>query len=373
MFNQELAKALSKENVEVTLIASSYDGSSKIFNEKGIRKICLASPDIPPRHELFQITRYKALSRIIRESRPDIINLSSNSILPRVSKTTKIVSTVHGSILYSRLRLHLGLREALRERTSRLGSLLSRFLFLNREVPVCRFAYVSRTALEDDLSFMTISEALKRKKKSVVIHQGIDAAELRTLAYDLTPSEEGDENIRIMFMGRFTKYKGVLQMLPAFKYVFSEVKDAHLDMFGGGPLLSDVSNQIRRLGLSGRVSLHGIVPRKELIKKLSSSYMVVHPSLVEAGCMVGLEAYSFGKPLIAHSTHWSREFVEGTHAGLTASVFEPKRFAEAILSLLSDRGLYRRLSTNAFEVMEERFSSKLMARKYIDLYRGILT
>jgi len=73
--------------------------------------------------------------------------------------------------------------------------------------------------------------------------------------------------------------------------------------------------------------------------------------------------------VVTHRAGFAKELVEEPRAGLSINVINAKEYAGALITLLTDKGLYKRLSQNASAFAEERLSVDAMVRGYIDAYR----
>ena len=80
--------------------------------------------------------------------------------------------------------------------------------------------------------------------------------------------------------------------------------EARLDVYGDGPYRSQVEEEITRLGVGDRVTLHGRVPMDELPGLLAGADIALVPSLPEPYMHYSLstkllEAVAMGVPVIA--------------------------------------------------------------------------
>ncbi len=90
----------------------------------------------------------------------------------------------------------------------------------------------------------------------------------------LRPSKHGP--LKLLFIGRLSQEKGILQFLNAFSGIRAE---CHFDIYGTGPLEKDIEVQIHRLRLQGRVRLRGKYSHEEIINLLPEYDALVLPSV----------------------------------------------------------------------------------------------
>jgi len=87
--------------------------------------------------------------------------------------------------------------------------------------------------------------------------------------------------------------------------------------------------------------------------------------------LVLIEAAGFGKPIIATDIDGSREIIRDGETGLLVPPADPAALAEAVVRLLEDEALARRLAERALNEIPAAFSLERMVaeteRLYLDL------
>jgi glycogen synthase len=133
-----------------------------------------------------------------------------------------------------------------------------------------------------------------------------------------TPSEREPWEIRILYLGRLERRKGVQNLIRAVSFVDSE--HLRLWMLGGdtetAPLGGSMREQLHLMAANdGRVRFLDPVPRDELAKLVQDADAVVLPSLWEAWPYVGLEALKLNTPIIATPVGGFTEMVRPNASG----------------------------------------------------------
>jgi glycosyltransferase involved in cell wall biosynthesis len=103
-------------------------------------------------------------------------------------------------------------------------------------------------------------------------------------------------SVRFISMGRLLHWKGFHLGLKAFSA--AAVPQSEYWIVGDGPERANLSDLVRRLGLTNRVRFCGSQSRPDALETLASCHALVHPSLHESGGWVCLEAMAAGKPVI---------------------------------------------------------------------------
>ncbi|ADV64738.1 glycosyl transferase group 1 [Desulfurococcus mucosus DSM 2162] len=232
---------------------------------------------------------------------------------------------------------------------------------------VGRLVFVSRSCIADALVHTPPREREELRRRSVVIYNGLSIERVRR-SVDRVDSNSAS----VVFVSRLMEYKGGFRLVKAFVHVVEEVKDTVLHVIGEGPEGPLLRELVRKLGLEKHVIFHGWLGRRETLRVIASSRILTHPSLYESFGYVIAEAYALGKPVVAHRASYSLELVENFGAGLVVNTFDEKRYAEALMTLLTDDNLYRRLSQRALATAEEYFDIRRTAEEYLRVYREVV-
>lgn len=366
----ELARGLSRAGVDVIVVTRGV-GVTRIVERDGVRVYYLASPPVPPKDVWYYVLRMGGVRRVLAEERPEVIHDVSSfaAFHPWITGMAPTVVSVQGSPMLDAIRRALGAGDALRSILFELSHKLpSALVGLIKRPEIGVLVFVSRFVMLDTLARIR-NGALRERlaRKSLVVYNGVDVERLRAIK-DRVVRDEGVEERSVVFMGRLMKYKGVTFLIKAFRHVVSELRGAVLHIVGDGPLSGVVRRLPSRLGIERNVVIHGALPRSGAMRVLARSALLTHPSLYESFGMVIAEAYAMGKPVVTHKAGYARELVEEPGAGLTVNVMDSRKYAEALIALLTDRNLYRRLSQNASKFAEESLSVSAMVRGYVSAY-----
>ncbi len=367
----ELARGLLRAGIDVIVIARSTRTTHVVRREK-YNVYYLASPPIPPKDVWHYTLRMIDARKILNEERPDVIHDFSDftAFQPWITKLVPTVYSVQGSPQLSIIRRSLNLNDALRDILFEISHRLQPTLMGLIKKPEIRvWVYVSKFVMLDSLMRIQ-DEGLRRElmSRSMVVYNGVDVRSLRAIRDEVVKSE-GVKEGSVVFIGRLMEYKGVKFLVKAFRHVVDELKDAVLHIVGDGPIFNEVRGLVEKLGLKGRVIMHGALPRDRAMRILARSTLLTHPSLYESFGMVIAEAYAMGKPVVTHRAGYAKELVEEPGAGLTVNVFNEHEYANNLITLLSDKALYNKLSQKASTFAEERLSVEAMVKGYIKAYR----
>ncbi|MFA5317850.1 MAG: glycosyltransferase [Patescibacteria group bacterium] len=130
--------------------------------------------------------------------------------------------------------------------------------------------------------------------------------------------------------------------------------------------------KIEKLGIGNRIVFFGQVSGQILKKIYNSSSIVVVPSRYEGFGLIAVEAFENKKPLIASMVTALDENVVDGYNSLTVPPKNPKKLAEAITQLASDKELQKKLVVGGEETLEKLKSSELKQR-WLDFYEELIS
>jgi len=148
-----------------------------------------------------------------------------------------------------------------------------------------------------------------------------------------------------VFIGRLHPQKGVIQLIDVWEKVSKRLPDSKLLIIGNGPLEDEVKARIRMKGLNRNVEMVGFKDGVEKMLLFSRSKIVLHPVLYDSGGMAPCEAMICGLPCIAYDIPELREYYP--KGCLKVKPYDIEEFAEKIINLLTDEGLFASISTEA--------------------------
>lgn len=177
--------------------------------------------------------------------------------------------------------------------------------------------------------------------------------------------------LRILAVGRLTYYKGFQILVQA----MAACPAAQLDLVGAGEQRGALQAQIERLGLSGRVRLHGSLSDASLEQLWASSDCLCLPSIerAEAFGMVLLEAMARGKPCVATEVPGSGMawVVEDRQTGLVVAPGDSAALARALADLATNPERRSRMGAAGRRRFHAHFTIDASATGILALYNRL--
>jgi glycosyltransferase involved in cell wall biosynthesis len=170
-------------------------------------------------------------------------------------------------------------------------------------------------------------------------------------------------------VGNFRIEKGHRYLLEAAGHVRERFPEARFVLVGHGPLEDDLRRQVRQTGLQSNVVFAGV--RGDVPRLAASFDVFVLPSLYEGLSIALIEALAVGTPAIVTRAGGVIEVVTDGVNAIVVPPRDPAALGNAIVSVLGDPSLQRRLS-EAGRVRAADFDIRTAVRRIEDVYRNLL-
>jgi glycosyltransferase involved in cell wall biosynthesis len=158
-------------------------------------------------------------------------------------------------------------------------------------------------------------------------------------------SNRPEEPGTVLFFGGARYHKGLEYLVRAQPLVTREVPDAHFVIAAHGP---DLERCLALIQEPDRFEVHeGFVPGEEMPGFFERASLVVLPYIDAAASGVLLDAYSFGRPVVASRVGALPDYVEEGVTGLLVPPADERALARAIISLLKDDRLRHQMAEQA--------------------------
>ena len=155
----------------------------------------------------------------------------------------------------------------------------------------------------------------------------------------------------------------------AFGLLRDRYPDARLDIYGCGRSERGLRKLVADLGLQG-VEFHGRVSADEMARTLEAGGIVVNSSMTDNMPHIVIEAFAAGRPLVTTPAGGIPYMVEHERTALVVPQDDPEAMAAAIIRLLQDPVLSRRL-TDAGRAECRRYTWDVAGPEWRDLYRRV--
>ena len=191
-----------------------------------------------------------------------------------------------------------------------------------------------------------------------VVYNGVDESVF-------TPLDEKCEDKYILYTGRISYGKGLVELIECANVVCNHRDDIRFILAGDGPLLPELTKKVRDLNLENRIEFLGRVDRNRIIKLYQNATIFAFPSYYEGLPGSLLEAMSCKLPIVATEVSGNVELIEHNVNGILVQPKNATALSESILALIDDSVTKERLGNNARKTIVNGFTWDAISDKIL--------
>jgi len=366
-----LKAALEKRNHIVKLLSSDIILWDKHFGDYKFRSFRHDSVS-RALYYIFNPFSLLKLREALGDFKPDIIHIHniyyqvSPSILALLKKYPTVMTTHSYELVCPKNFMHSPLELKNLDKTS-LGDNCCNHTGVEYYYYKFRSVVYKRLCRNIDI-FVSVSNYVERvlkngsKKTIQVIHNGI-----KLLEYSKMGSGEN-----LLYVGRLSREKGIEYLLKAMPLITKAMPRAHLYIAGDGDQQYKLEDLSKELNITKSVTFLGPVPFKEIKNHYNKANILIVPSLwKEPFGLVGPEAMSVGRPVVASNVGGIPEWLDDGVNGFLVEPGNSKQIAEKVIRLFSDRKLLEKMGENARKKAEQ-FSIEKHVIKIENIYEKLV-
>jgi glycosyltransferase involved in cell wall biosynthesis len=188
----------------------------------------------------------------------------------------------------------------------------------------------------------------------------------------------------LFFFGNLYKFKGLilsLEILEIVKRRFPEIKmniagnwgyDGYFNL-PQNAIKEEFFRVIKEKKLQDNVNFIGPAYGKDKIELLLNSDLLVYPTYMDGFPIVLLEAMSAGCPVVTTRMVGSiPEVVVNNETGYLISDYLPERYAEALINIINNPALFKKLSVNSQKRFKEKYTLDISIQNISNTFEKIL-
>lgn len=368
-----LEEMLEAKNQGIDLMIIPRNPPKEIFHEnaKGLLNNALWLPLISLKiiyvflySLLIKITLWKILKIIFRESRNRSIFLKNLVVFPKAVFIAKIIEKAE----IQHIHAHWG------STTATMAFIVSQITGIPWSFTLHRWDIAENNILKEKLKSAKFTRIISEHGKNEllgiigknyedkikVLYMGVKIPKIiPILKKNQNPSE-----FKIAVPANLVEKKGHKYLIEAcFLLVKQGMSNFRCLFYGEGPLRNQLENLLDKTRLKDYIEMPGVLPHEELIKKYENREidLVVLPSIItEKGEMEGIpvaliEAMACGIPVISTNTGGLPELLSDD-TGIIVKERSPEQLAEAIIRIIKNEDLRRKITENGFKKIQEKFN-----------------
>ncbi len=356
----EVIKGLAKRGHKVDVFVGNSDSIKEIFPHKNI-----TVHSVPyKRVRNFQSVMYTEASMrfigdFLRKNKADILH--AKQVFPqayigaRLSRKFDIplYSTVQNPLAYTEeMVLHGRVAKILGSVWLQLARRWAKIGLRESAVCACVSNYSRDRAIEMGAG------------KTVIIPNGVDT-------HVFHPKKDAPDGFKVVTTSTLIPRNGIDTLVRAFGAVAGEFPEATLEIAGEGPMGDELKSMAKNLGIEDRVKFLGTLQHKEIPDLLRSADLFVRPSRFEGFGVSFVEAMACGVPVITCPSGGIVDFVVNGETGILVQPDKPDELANAMISVLRDRGKLNNLKKNALHMVRTRYSWEKIVDKVEEAYNSL--
>jgi len=243
-----------------------------------------------------------------------------------------------------------------------------------------RFKHIARTeldhiiALTEKTKYALLKEGTDPNKITVIGH-GIDIGRFKPHSSHWQMIGRQKKDIHIFFVGRLEEYKGIFDVLKAFKILHRKYPEIVLSYIGMGGEEEKLKTLVKQKGLEKHVyfkkSTYDQIPLEYINADIFVAPSKRTKTWEEQYCTVLLEAQAMGLPIVATRSGGIPENVGD--AALLVDEGNPEALAKAIEEFILSRVSRLMYGKKARERAEKVHDSRIIAQKIAGVYEKVLS
>ena len=215
--------------------------------------------------------------------------------------------------------------------------------------------------------------SLHEKSKIKIIRNGVNLDSLISTKNFKTTYKINSKFI--LFVGRFSKSKGINTLIDAIHMIKNELKSRNVRLVIMGVDFGyekEMFQSIEKLNLINEIIVIKNPPRDDVVSAYGESEFLILPSRWELSPLVPLESFAFKRPVISTNSHGIPYTVKNNKNGLLVEPENPEQLSDTILKLLDDTVLRDKLGLEGYNFVQTECNCVSMAKNHLELYQSLM-
>ena len=254
------------------------------------------------------------------------------------------------------------------------GGIFKKILY-KLQVPMINFIINNSTKISVANEYeKKIFEKFNQASKIEIIRNGINLETMKTKTNDFK-KKHGVSLPFVLFIGRFSKVKGIDILLHAIKILKDKPELKNISFVIMGVDFGFQNQMIRMIddfGIKEKIHLITNPSRDDVIAAYSESEFLVLPSRWELSPLTPLEGFAFKKPVISTNVHGIPSTITDKKNGMLVKNEDYHELAEAIMELINDKQKCLEYGLSGYNLVKTECNSKSMTEKTLRMYNQII-
>lgn len=194
-----------------------------------------------------------------------------------------------------------------------------------------------------------------------------NAIDFKTYERPINFLQKSQNTLKLINVGRFANYKNQQFLIDVFEILLTKISNIELHFYGEGECWEEVKK--KAVPFKDRIFFHGNVDN--IPESLWDADMYVHSAYYEPYGLVLLEAMAASLPVITLDGKGNRDLIEQGENGYILDEQDANQFAELIITLWTDKHLYKKIAINGVD-FARKYDISEYTDKLVNYYRKLL-
>lgn len=202
-------------------------------------------------------------------------------------------------------------------------------------------------------------------KKVYITPFGVDLNKFKP-----TEKDKKGDRLTIGTVKALSDKYGIADLIQAFADIYKKVPNAELLIVGDGPQRAEYEKQTKSLGIDSVTTFTGRVPNDKVPEYINKMDLFAVPSTEDSESfgVAAVEAMACGVPVVVSNVGGLPEVVLEGETGFVVEKENPDQLAQALLTLMNDANLRRKLGQNGIKHVKDNYNWLENANSMLKLY-----
>lgn len=244
-------------------------------------------------------------------------------------------------------------------------------LFKNKNTHYLYLSHITRKKYSSKFNYFDFIITINQEQKALLEKHHKNVIYIPNFLPKMPDVITNHQQKVVLFLGRFSKEKGVLKLIDIWKKVQEEAKfrEWNLVFVGDGVLKEAMQDKINKLNLNDTIIIKGFT--NDVEKEYLSASIYAMSSYSEGFGMVLIESASYALSSVAFDIAGLSDIIENEKSGFLIEDGNLQEFAKKLQLLMRDENLRKTMGENAKIHTKKHFSKELVLQKWQDLFASL--
>ncbi|CAM1341071.1 glycosyltransferase family 4 protein [Tenacibaculum amylolyticum] len=180
-----------------------------------------------------------------------------------------------------------------------------------------------------------------------------------------------EDKINIAYVAALTKEKDHITFIKTAKEILRYKNNVHFYIVGSGKLEEEILNFIKENNVQENITITGFI--KNIDALIPNFDLLLFTSKTEGLGSTILDFFLHKIPVVATNSQGVLDLIKEDETGLLCNVEDYDCLARKTIKVLEDKELENKLTEKAYELLINNFTVEVCAKRYISVYKELLS